>query len=350
MEKNIGVSIGIVGPYPPRIGGTAAFLSRLVPLLEQQGMNCQIFNTQQGKPGTGILERLGRFLFFIQIGWKVLISRCKIVHCHSVNWNNLIGHAIVILINRPFKKTVLTLHAGDLYSKISGKSTIPIAKFLLSLPNIITTVTPELKDAVIALGARQVFFIPNELSYVNEKQGPVPEYIQQFVADHQPLIVAVGAMEKVHGLDTLIRAIPLLKNSYPKLGVIVIAYKSINLLYKSEIDEIITTHHLQDHVSFPKELPDVQAVMKLADIFVRPTLSDGDSIAVREALALGIPVIASRAGFRPEGVLLFPPGNPCLLAEKIYDVLSSPKDRVTQLISSTKTVQEYIRIYFLDEK
>jgi glycosyltransferase involved in cell wall biosynthesis len=50
-------------------------------------------------------------------------------------------------------------------------------------------------------------------------------------------------------------------------------------------------------------------LMSRSDVFVRPTLSDGDSISVREATSLGIPVVASRIGARPSGAILFEPGN-----------------------------------------
>jgi len=49
--------------------------------------------------------------------------------------------------------------------------------------------------------------------------------------------------------------------------------------------------------------------MSASDVFLRPTLEDGDSISVREALALGVPVVASRAGTRPDGALLFHRGD-----------------------------------------
>jgi glycosyltransferase involved in cell wall biosynthesis len=51
------------------------------------------------------------------------------------------------------------------------------------------------------------------------------------------------------------------------------------------------------------------ALMSVCDVFLRPTLEDGDSISVREALSLGIPVVASRVGARPAGAILFQPGD-----------------------------------------
>jgi glycosyltransferase involved in cell wall biosynthesis len=49
--------------------------------------------------------------------------------------------------------------------------------------------------------------------------------------------------------------------------------------------------------------------MSACDVFLRPTIEDGDSISVREALSLGVPVVASRVGMRPSGAILFRPGD-----------------------------------------
>ena len=58
-----------------------------------------------------------------------------------------------------------------------------------------------------------------------------------------------------------------------------------------------------------------------ADVFLRTTLYDGDSVAVREALHLGTPVVATDNGMRPEGVRLFPVGNLDALCDRIEQAL-----------------------------
>jgi glycosyltransferase involved in cell wall biosynthesis len=50
-------------------------------------------------------------------------------------------------------------------------------------------------------------------------------------------------------------------------------------------------------------------LMSKSDLFVRPTYQDGDAISVREAVAAGVPVVASNVGTRPPGVALFRAGN-----------------------------------------
>src|SRR5437870_2642764 len=71
------------------------------------------------------------------------------------------------------------------------------------------------------------------------------------------------------------------------------------------------------------------ALMARSDVFVRPTLMDGDSISVREALALGVPVVASNVGTRPEGTQLFQAGNARELVKQLENAISgnSPSSR-----------------------
>jgi glycosyltransferase involved in cell wall biosynthesis len=62
-------------------------------------------------------------------------------------------------------------------------------------------------------------------------------------------------------------------------------------------------------------------MISASDVFVRPTFTDGDSISVREALSLGIPVIASDCVERPDGVVLFKTGNAGDLSGKLQCAL-----------------------------
>ena len=58
---------------------------------------------------------------------------------------------------------------------------------------------------------------------------------------------------------------------------------------------------------------------------VRSTFVDGDAITVREALAFGVPVVASDTAFRPEGVTLFRKGDVSDLVAKLRQVLAAPR-------------------------
>jgi glycosyltransferase involved in cell wall biosynthesis len=78
------------------------------------------------------------------------------------------------------------------------------------------------------------------------------------------------------------------------------------------------------------DLPELAAA---ADLFVQPTVYEAFGLAVAEAMACGLPVIASRVGGLPELVrhqetgLLVPPGDPWALAEAIDQLASQPEVR-----------------------
>ncbi len=75
------------------------------------------------------------------------------------------------------------------------------------------------------------------------------------------------------------------------------------------------------------DLPHAVALgtIALCDTFVRATRADGDAMSVREALALGRPVVASDAAVRPGGVLVYPCEDPAALAEAIERSFEAPQ-------------------------
>ena len=68
-----------------------------------------------------------------------------------------------------------------------------------------------------------------------------------------------------------------------------------------------------NHVMWP--------ALKHADLFLRTTSTDGDSVALREALYFGVPVVASDVTGRPVGVTLYEFANPAALYSSVIRVL-----------------------------
>jgi glycosyltransferase involved in cell wall biosynthesis len=68
--------------------------------------------------------------------------------------------------------------------------------------------------------------------------------------------------------------------------------------------------------------PAALAVIAGCDVFVRPTLADGDSVSVREAIALGRRVVATAVGNRPQEARLVAPGDDLQLASGICEALA----------------------------
>ncbi len=82
-----------------------------------------------------------------------------------------------------------------------------------------------------------------------------------------------------------------------------------------------------------------------SDVFLRTTLYDGDSISVREALQLGVPVVATDNGMRPAGVHLIPRSDPEALRQAITTVLAERSVRVSPPPAADDSVERVFQLY-----
>ncbi|MBP9119112.1 MAG: glycosyltransferase, partial [Methyloversatilis sp.] len=83
-------------------------------------------------------------------------------------------------------------------------------------------------------------------------------------------------------------------------------------------------------VWFPGERSDIPALMKSFDVFVLPSLGEGISNTILEAMACGLPIVSTRVGGTPELVddavngRLFAPGDVATLSSIIVDYAAAP--------------------------
>ncbi len=87
---------------------------------------------------------------------------------------------------------------------------------------------------------------------------------------------------------------------------------------------------LAEHVRFAGYVPNSFEALRQFDLFVLPSRTEGCPIVVLEAMAMGLPVVATRVGGTPELVvdgktaILVPPDDPSSMAEAILKVLTTP--------------------------
>ena len=91
--------------------------------------------------------------------------------------------------------------------------------------------------------------------------------------------------------------------------------------------ELTDQLQLAGHVDFLGDVRDVAGLLATAKLFVLPSLTEGISLTLLEAMSCGLPVVATRVGGNPEVVvdgqtgLLVPPGDPPALAAAILQLL-----------------------------
>jgi len=169
-------------------------------------------------------------------------------------------------------------------------------------------------------------------------------------AEPVPLIISVGRLEAPKDHKTLLRALALLD------GVHLALVGDGHL--RTELESLARMLGIGRRVHFLGWREDVPHLLKAADVYVQPSRFEGFSLAVVEAMAAGLPVVASDVPGMAEAVgdagLLFSPGDAGDLAQKLRMVLDDRalRERLAKMACQRvaafdiqKTVQGYLELY-----
>jgi len=160
-----------------------------------------------------------------------------------------------------------------------------------------------------------------------------------------PIVLFLGAMHPRKGADVLARAISLL-DDIPARFIFAGPTGPLEQTVRS-----LLSGYPQERVEFLGQLSsdEVPTLLAEADIFVFPTAwgTEGFGMVAAEAMACGVPVVASRIAAIPEVVLdgetglLAEPGDPVDLASKLRLLLLDPAQRRRFGMAGTKHAQQY---------
>ena len=130
---------------------------------------------------------------------------------------------------------------------------------------------------------------------------------------------------------------------------------------RAAAEAVVRESGLTDRVWFAGERGDVDSVMRGLDCFALPSLAEGISNTILEAMASGLPVVATRVGGNVEliedGVTgrLVPSADSTALGQALIDVLTDPESasrmgkaaraHVEARFSLDRMVSDYDRIY-----
>lgn len=137
------------------------------------------------------------------------------------------------------------------------------------------------------------------------------------------VIGSVGRMVPVKDFTTLLKAGEALVPEIPNLHVVLVG--SGSELSRLQ-DYVANSRQLAGRAVFPGAVNRVADMLNAMDIFVLPSLIEGMSNTLLEALAVGLPTVATRVG-----------GNPEVIAEGASGYLFPPQD-VPELVSRLRTL------------
>jgi glycosyltransferase involved in cell wall biosynthesis len=147
------------------------------------------------------------------------------------------------------------------------------------------------------------------------------------LADAAPVVITVTHITPVKGMDVLARSAASIVERHPEVRFVVVGDgdEPDEASFRRLLDDL----GLRDRFLLAGDRTDVPDLLEAADLFVLPSRSEGQPNALIEAMAMGLPVVATRVGGVPEvaadgeEAVLVPPDSPEALASACATVLAS---------------------------
>lgn len=281
--------------------------------------------------------------------------RATVMHCHQ--YSPYI-YSCLSRLWRPGCRIVFTEHGRLTDSAPSAKRRLANQLFR-RFSRQVFTVSDELRRHVVAEGFRRdgVGVIYNGISI-----GPLPDAQTRAdvrsalaVAPDTFVVGTIARLDPVKDLGTLIHAVSLCQSRRPTMLVIVGDGPE-----RAQLEAVARTLSVETHVKFLGHRNDARRWLSGCDVYVNSSISEGISLTILEAMAAGLPMVATRVGGTPEVVdsasgRLVEPRNATALAATLLELAERPgmraalgraaRERVEALFSLDLMVAQYRAAY-----
>jgi len=200
---------------------------------------------------------------------------------------------------------------------------------------------------------RKLLTIPNgiDLQLFNKRSPKEPIREKLNLPIKSKIIGAIGRLAIEKGYAYLLKAFAQVKKIDPEAHLIIVGEGELSLTLQT----LKNTLKLNRSVHFLGSRNDVPELLQAMDVFVISSLWEGLPLVLLEAMASGVPLVATRVGGVPEVVaygeegLLVPPGDSDSLAQAITRVLREPSlgqqfaDKALQKVRSRYSVEHMVR-------
>ena len=321
VKKNL--KIALIGSYPPPYGGVSIHVQRLHYNLLENDIQSHVYNISSSVNGVEMVLNMKSISNWI----KILFIKKDIYHVFTTS-NHWLWLTLHYTLSRKMKSKLIITYLSLRYSlKDFNWFARRTLKIILRHASHCIAVNQDIKKRLESLGANpgRISVIPPFIPPINygNNEEKLPNQINNFIKSHQPLISAYAYSlttsslnlhridtTDLYGIDLLVDLCFSLKKYYPKIGFVLSLTHLNDKSYYREITTKIINNDIKDNFFiYNKPIKDIYNLWSRCAIFIRPTLSDGDSVALREALWFNTPSIASNASPRPEGTILFKNSN-----------------------------------------
>jgi len=319
------VKILLISPTQSGIGGIAQHVQGLKNFLENKGNIVEIISSEN--TFTIPIKGLKNPSFMISSSFKAKFKKNNdIVHAHNIPSAKAMKNAS--------GKKILTIHGiysqqiKNLHNKTTSKIAANYEKESLEWADIITVVSKDAFDHYKKMGLN-VYHIPNSIDIDSLSIKSDRRYKKQ--------IIFAGRLSLEKGVNVL-------------LDLIKILPQDINLIILgSGPKENLLKNLKKSNVNYLGYLPKNETISLIrgSDILIQPSLIEGISSTILEAMACKVPVITTNVGGNKELIkhnqtgILIEPNNSQKLLEEIKKLFANHEIKNKLIDSAYTNVQYY---------
>lgn len=319
-----GLRACLVGPFPPPSGGVSTHIDRLVTALTAEGVAVTVLNHFKNATAPNVV---GLNKNPLRYAYEIGRRRVDLTHYHHSRFDTLIAAAAGLSTRSGHR--VITLHSHRIERELDSP-----------IPGVRAATVRALRrfDTVIAVSdALAAVVLPVLRS--DQRLEVVPAYLPATPRSPVPpaprptLVVSAYQLgddpaSDVYGLDLACEAFRWLAERGDWALSIYLAQAPRSRAQGAYLEHLrrrlamsAASTNVTIHIGEPL-LP----ALRGNTVYLRPTTTDGDAVSVREALQLGVPVLASDAADRPAGVSVMTSRAPEAWAAEAQRRWSLPPD------------------------
>jgi len=327
--------------YAPITGGAQRQLAQVAPRLQARGVDVQVITRRApGLPARELRDgvrvhrlpapgpkALASAVFTAAAVARLAALRPDVVHAYS-----LFSPATTAAVFATLRRTpvVLKVLRGGLGGDVARLRAKPLARGRIAAlqrrVNRWLTISDEIDAELASLGvpAERRLALPNGVDLERFRPpaaGEREDLRRSLGLGDAPTAVYCGRLVPDKRVGELLDAWRAVREALPEARLLVAG---------TGPEEAALRARPAPGVQLLGERDDVPELLRLADLFVLPSMAEGLSNALLEAMASGLPVVATRVGAAPELVdagcgRLVEPGDPAALATAATELLVHPE-------------------------